>query len=145
MRDYRKLRVWKESHQLALDVYRATGTLPKEERYGLGAQLRRAAASIPSNLAEGCGRDSQKEFAHFLQVAIGSANELEYQILLARDLGMVDPGAYSLVTTRVEGVRQMLSGLRSRVRNTLPGDADRPFFAGSGERGAGSPRKGEGI
>jgi four helix bundle protein len=119
MRDYKKLRAWKEAYELALDVYRSTAAFPRDARYGITAQMRRASVSIPSNLAEGCGRESQKEMARFIVIAIGSANELEYQLLLGKDLEMLKQEPYGGLTGRVEGVREMLSGLLARVRKDM--------------------------
>ena len=89
MKDFRNLKVWEKSHQLALAVYKATSTFPRHELYGLTSQIRRACASIPANIAEGCGRSGDAELARFLQIAMGSASELEYHLLLARDLGFL--------------------------------------------------------
>jgi four helix bundle protein len=83
MRDFRKLEVWRKSHQLAVKVYKATNDFPKEERYGLKSQMRRAGASIPANIAEGCGHRSDSEFARYLQHAAASASELQYHLILA--------------------------------------------------------------
>ena len=85
MKDSRKLKVWEKSHQLVLALYTITASFPREETYGLTSQIRRAASSIPSNIAEGCGRDGDAELSRFCIIARGSASELEYQILLARD------------------------------------------------------------
>jgi four helix bundle protein len=82
MRDFRELKVWEKAHQLALEIYKATSTFPKEERYGLTSQMRRATVSIPADIAEGCCRKGDAEFARFLQIAMGSASELEYHICL---------------------------------------------------------------
>ena len=84
MRDFRKLDVWDRAHQLTLDVYRATGSFPSNERFGLTTQMRRCAISIPSNIAEGAGRESRPDYARFLGVAIGSAHELDYQLSFRR-------------------------------------------------------------
>jgi four helix bundle protein len=92
--DFRKLQVWHRAHKLTLDVYRATSAFPKEELYGLTNQLRRASASIGANIAEGCGRNTDAELARYLGIAVGSANELDYHLLLARDLGYLQPAAY---------------------------------------------------
>jgi four helix bundle protein len=89
MKNFRELKVWGKSHQLTLAVYKATTTFPREEEYGLTSQLRRACASVPANIAEGCGRGSEADFARFLQIAMGSASELEYHLLLARDLNLL--------------------------------------------------------
>ncbi len=88
MRDFRQLMVWEKSHQLTLEIYQATGAFPREELYGLTSQIRRAAASIPANIAEGCGKDTETELARYMQISMGSASELEYHLLLAHDLGL---------------------------------------------------------
>lgn len=87
-RDFRKPKVWEKSHQLALGVYKATVGFPKTELYGLTRQIRRCGASIPANIAEGCGRDGDAELARFLRLSMGSASELEYHLLLAHDLAL---------------------------------------------------------
>lgn len=84
MKDFKKLIVWKKAHEMTLNIYRTTKSFPKDEVYGLTSQLRRAASSIPANIAEGCGRNSDAELARFLQIAAGSASEVEYHLLLAR-------------------------------------------------------------
>jgi four helix bundle protein len=86
LRDFRELKVWGKANQLTLSVYKATQIFPKEELYGLTSQMRRSCASIPANIAEGCGRTGEAELARFLQIAMGSASELEYYLLLAYDL-----------------------------------------------------------
>jgi four helix bundle protein len=86
MKDFRQLKVWAKSHELALSIYRVTNDFPREERYGLTSQIRRSTTSIPTNIAEGCGRNTDADFARFLQMAMGSANETEYQLLLSHDL-----------------------------------------------------------
>jgi len=83
MKDFRELKVWEKAHQLTLEVYKATTIFPKDELYGLTSQIRRACASIPANIAEGCGRRGDAEFARFLGIAMGSASELDYHLLLA--------------------------------------------------------------
>ena len=85
MKDFRQLKVWEKAHHLALEVYKTTATFPKEEIYGLTSQLRRASVSIPTNIAEGCGRNTNADFARFLQIAMGSASETEYELILAHD------------------------------------------------------------
>lgn len=85
MGDYQKLEVWKAAHRLTLGIYRGTAAFPASERFGITSQLRRAAASIAANIAEGCGRNSDNELARFLRISLGSANEVEYFLLLARD------------------------------------------------------------
>ena len=127
MQDFRKLAVWQRSHQLALDVYARTASFPKEELYGLTSQLRRASTSVPANIAEGCGRGGGADLARFLQIAMGSASELEYHLLLARDLKMLPAEHYAALQDGVVEVKRMLSGLIGRVRgkNGRPAVADR--------------------
>ena len=99
MKDFRNLKVWEKSHQLALAAYRVTASFPREEVFGLASQIRRAASSIPTNIAEGCGRSGDAELARFCVIARGSASELEYQLLLARDLKLLQPNDYDAVAT----------------------------------------------
>lgn len=126
MNDYRQLRVWQQAHQLTLDVYAATRKFPKEEMYALGNQMRRASYSIPSNLAEGCVHTSPTEFARYVQIATGSASELDYQLLLAADLGYVDEHTLAALRTRLTSVRKMLSVLRQRLRPAPSSKAAKP-------------------
>ncbi len=109
MRDFRKLTVWQKAHDLALEVYRDTKGFPADERFGLTVQLRRAAVSIASNIAEGCGRGSDKDFARFLGIAAGSASEVDYQILLARDLGYLTKENYNRLNSHVNEVKRILN------------------------------------
>ena len=111
MQDFKKLKVWHKAHAFVLDVYRGTKAFPPSERYGLTAQLRRSAASIPCNLAEGCGRHSTGSFASFVQIAAGSACEAEYQILLARDIGLLTSETYDELTQQVSQLQRMLASL----------------------------------
>ncbi len=116
MRDFHKLNVWHKSHQLTLDIYAATRQFPKDELYGLTSQSRRSAASIPANIAEGCGRDGDGDFARFLQIALGSASELEYHLLLACDLHLLDSQTHQRLTANVREVKQMLTSFIQKVR-----------------------------
>ena len=109
MRDFRELKVWQKAHRFTLDIYRATQGFPKEERFGLTIQLRRAATSIASNIAEGCGRHGEKELARFLAIAAGSASEAEYQLLLARDLDYLATNRHSGLDESVNEVKKMLN------------------------------------
>jgi four helix bundle protein len=97
-------------------VYKYTEAFPAAELYGITTQMRRAAASIPANIAEGCGRSSNADMARFLHIAFGSANELEYFLLLARDLGFLETGPHDTLLADIEEVKRMLSSLISRVR-----------------------------
>jgi four helix bundle protein len=110
MRDFRELKVWNKAHQLTLDVYRATKSFPREELYNLTNQIRRAAVSIGANIAEGAGKNSRAEFSRFLQIATGSASELEYHLLLSRDLGYLGPEVYQQLSDDVVETKKMLSG-----------------------------------
>jgi four helix bundle protein len=111
MKDFRQLKVWEKSHALALAVYRATATFPREELYALTSHLRRAASSIPSNIAEGCGRYGDAEFARFCALAAGSASELEYQLLLALDLKLLDRHRYEDLSGQVVEIQRLLTVL----------------------------------
>ena len=115
MRNFNTLKVWQKAHELVLDVYRHTQCFPSEERFGLTAQLRRSAASIPANIAEGCGRHTDREFAHFLNIAAGSASETEYHLLLALDLGFLEQAPHAALTGLVREIRKMLAAFRSRL------------------------------
>jgi four helix bundle protein len=122
MRDFRRLQVWERAHALALAVYRVTRAFPKEEVYGLTSQVRRAAISVPTNIAEGCGRESAIEFARFLEIGMGSAKELEYQLLLAWYLGYVAQDEYGQLNDETTQVQRML---HSYIRQ-LRGKAGKP-------------------
>lgn len=116
MKDFRELKVWQKAHELTLAVYEATASFPREERYGLTSQLRRASSSIGANLAEGCGRNGDAELARFCSIAMGSASELEYHLLLARDLALLPPEAYNDVAERTTEVKRMLAGLLQKLK-----------------------------
>jgi four helix bundle protein len=109
MRDLRGLKVWQRAHQVTLEIYKVSAGFPKREWYGLTSQVRRASASIAANIAEGCGRSGNAEFARFLHIAMGSASELEYHILLARDLHMLDQTNFDHLTGLVVEVKRMLA------------------------------------
>ncbi|MEX2155520.1 MAG: four helix bundle protein [Gemmatimonadales bacterium] len=111
MQPFRQLVVWQKAHQLTLALYKTTGSFPTNERYGLTSQIRRAAASIGANLAEGCGRKTRRDFARFAYMALGSASELEYHLLLAADLDILTADCYSHMDKAVTQVKRMLSGL----------------------------------
>lgn len=115
VKDFRTLKVWQKAHELTLGVYGSTRGFPREELYGLVRQLRRAAASVPSNIAEGCGRGSDTDFARCLRIAMGSASEVEYQLLLARDLQMLATSDYERLHAQSTEVKRMLVGLISRL------------------------------
>ena len=115
MKDFRDLQVWHKAHQLTLAVYRLTTTFPRDERYGLTTQLRRSSSSIAANLAEGCGRNGDAELARFCAVAMGSASELEYHLLLARDLQLLNAVDYTMLADQTTEVKRMLTGLQQKL------------------------------
>ena len=108
MKDFRKLQVWEKAHHLTLAIYQLTATFPSAETYGLTSQMRRAASSIPSNIAEGCGRSGDAELSRFCTIA-GSASELEYQILLSRDLNLMQADNYERLTQQTVEIKRMLT------------------------------------
>lgn len=115
VKDFHELIVWQKAHQLTLAVYQITATFPREELYGLTSQLRRACSSIAANLAEGCGRNGDAEFARFCGIAMGSASELEYHLLLARDLKLIQPADYEKLAPRATELKRMLTGLMQKL------------------------------
>ncbi len=116
MQDFKNLKVWQKAHLLTVDVFRATSAFPREELYGLTSQMRRASISIPSNIAEGCGRGGRIELGHFLRIALGSASELEYQLILAAELGFLISDDFVKLSAQVDEVKRMLSGLIRKTR-----------------------------
>ena len=139
MKDFRQLKVWEKAHLLALAVYPITARFPREETYGLTAQIRRAACSIPSNIAEGCGGDGDAELARFCVIARGSATELEYQLLLARDLKLLQPDDYERGPRRVRFASRVWVGSRrdgnvgayAELHVRCGNDPRTPFVGGS--------------
>ena len=115
MKDFRQLVVWQKAHQLTLAIYQLTTAFPREEVYGLTAQMRGAARSIPTNLAEGCGRDGDAELARFCGIAKGSASELEYHLLLAHDLKLILPKDYGRLTEQTTEIKRMLMALIQKL------------------------------
>ncbi len=117
MRDFRQIKVWAKAHVLVLEIYKATAGFPREEIYGLTSQLRRSAASIPANIAEGFGRGGNAELARFLQIGMDSACEVEYHILLAKDLNLLPINIYEALNEHVIEVKRMLASLLVKVRS----------------------------
>ena len=115
MKDFRELKVWERAHQLTLDVYKTTSRFPREEVYGLTSQMRRCCASIGANIAEGCGKRGNNEFQRFLQIASGSASEMDYHLLLARDLSFLDHDGYTRLEGQLSILRRMLTSLLQKV------------------------------
>jgi four helix bundle protein len=119
MRPHERLEVWNRAMDLVVTIYQATEAFPKEERFGLTSQIRRAAVSIPANIAEGAARDSQKEFAHFLSNAQGSASELETEVLIAKRLGYLAETTYETMRFEIDGVGRMIIGLSRSVKRRV--------------------------
>jgi four helix bundle protein len=117
MKDYRDLKVWERAHAVTLEIYRVTMRFPREELYGLTSRMRRCSASIGANIAEGCGKRSNAEFQRFLQIASGSASELDYHLLLARDLKLLIDTDYDRVVRELSVMRRMLTALLQKVDN----------------------------
>jgi four helix bundle protein len=111
MKDFRDLRVWQRAHQVTLNIYRCTRDFPREETYGMVSQLRRCSSCVADNIAEGCGRSGNAEFGRFLTMAMGSASELEYFLLLARDLHYLSREKHQAVAQEVGEMRRMLNRL----------------------------------
>jgi four helix bundle protein len=116
VKDFHKLKVWEKAHNLTLNVYTLTQGFPKEELFGLTSQMRRSSASIPTNIAEGCGRNSKAEIIHFFNVATGSSSELEYQLILAHDLHYLEDKAFLDLSGEVGEVRRMLYGFVQKLK-----------------------------
>ena len=115
IRDFKKLNVWEKVHHFTLRVYRITKNFPSDERFGLTVQLRRAAASVPTNIAEGCGRNSERELARFMSIAAGSASEVEYQLLLASALSYIQNEIYRELNQQVNEVKRMLNSFIQKL------------------------------
>lgn len=116
MKDFKELRVWAKAHELTVSIYIATRAFPKDEMYGLTSQVRRSAASIGANIAEGCGRHSDGEMTRFLQIARGSASETEYHLLLAKDLGLLSESDFRKTEQKLVEVQRMLTALVQKVQ-----------------------------
>jgi len=119
MQDFRKLHVWTDSHKLVLVIYDISKRLPVEERYALSSQCRRSAASIPTNIAEGCGTFTEKEHARYFQIAFGSACELQYQLILMKDLGYISAKEFQDLEGQVVSIKKRLASLLRTVRKSI--------------------------
>ncbi len=120
MKDFRTLKVWEKAHALILEVYKLTAKFPVDERFGLTIQMRRSGSSIPTHIAEGCGTDNDQDFARLLQMAMRSACELEYQLLLSRDLTFTPTDLYAELEPKVIEVKKMLSVFIQKLRSGNP-------------------------
>jgi four helix bundle protein len=119
IKKFQDLLVWQKAHELVLEIYKQTTTFPQQEQFGIIQQLRRAAYSVPSNIAEGCERSSTKELIHFINIAKGSLGEVEYFILLSKDLGYLNSELYLALEMRCREVGKMLNGMINSLRNRL--------------------------
>ncbi len=117
MKDYKKLIVWQKAHQNVLEVYRLTKDFPKEEQFGLTSQLRRSILSVANNIVEGCGKYTDKDFANFLQQALGSCQESEYLLMLSSELGYLKKTQFDSTSQQVGEVKAMLISLIKKIRN----------------------------
>ena len=117
MKDFRDLIVWEKSHRLTLEIYRVTERFPKHEQYGLTSQIRRCSASMGANIAEGCGKRSNNEFQRYLQIASGSASELDYHLLLSRDLSFLQEAEYQALKASLTEIRKMLTSLLRKIES----------------------------
>jgi len=115
-RDFQKLQVWERSHQLTLEIYRTTRQYPREELFGLTSQMRRAAAAIPTNIAEGCGRSTQRDLARFMDIAHGSSSELSYQAMLSRDLDFLPSEPADDLLNELDQIGRMLNAYTAQLR-----------------------------
>ncbi len=115
MKDFRQLKVWEKSHQLTLSIYQVTKSYPKDELFGLTSQTKRACSSIPANIAEGCGKRTNADFARYLQISFGSACELEYHLLLAHDLKIINSNNYRKLENILVEVKKMLASLIKKL------------------------------
>jgi len=116
MRNFQELTIWAKSHSLTLKIYSATQTFPKEEMFGLVSQMRRSSSSIPTNIAEGCGRNSNPDFKRFLVIATSSSSELEYQLILSKDLNYLSEPAFKELTNELIEIRKMIYSFIKNVK-----------------------------
>ncbi|MBC8149140.1 four helix bundle protein [Akkermansiaceae bacterium] len=115
MKDFRKLQVWQKAHAFVLELYEVSQSFPAQESYGITSQIRRAAVSIPSNIAEGCGREGDPELRRFLVIALGSASETEYQLQLCKDLGFLVESKYHPLNNQLIELKKMLSAFIQKL------------------------------
>jgi four helix bundle protein len=118
MRDFKKYEIWQLNHSFTLEIYKMTSTFPKEELYSLTSQIRRASSSIPTNISEGCGRNSDKEFNQFLNIALGSACETEYLLILSKDLQYLNNEVFVNLEKEVNSIKSKIYNLKKALSNT---------------------------
>ena len=119
MQDFRKLQVWEKSHELTLKVYQVTKKFPKEELFGLTSQIRRSTSSIPTNISEGCVKSSQKEFSRYLYIALGSASETEYLILLCFELNYLSEKEYQELMIEIQKIKKMIITFILKIKTSF--------------------------
>ena len=119
MRDFKTLDIWKRGIELTKQVYILSRSFPSEERYGLQSQIRRAVSSIPINIAEGCGRDSLKDFSHFIHIAEGSASEVECEIIIAVELGIITQDQAKPIIDEICQIRKMMNSYKIKIQDTI--------------------------
>ena len=117
MQDFKKIDVWKRSFSFSIEIYKCTSTFPNDEKFGLVSQIRRAAISIPTNIAEGAGRVSRKDFANFLQIAMGSASEVDCELLIAKEIGFIENNVFTRLYNELTEIRKMLVSYRLSILN----------------------------
>jgi four helix bundle protein len=134
LRNYEDLEVWQRAHQLTISIYRITDSFPRSEMFGLTSQIRRASSSIGSNLAEGCGRWGDAEMARYVQIAMGSASELQNHLRLAKDLGFLGPQDHVAILHDLSSVRQMLTAFLQKLRGVGVGKKPAPVSLANSEK-----------
>jgi len=117
MSDYKKLKVWETAHKFTIDIYKTTKGFPEDEKYGLISQIRRSVSSIPTNIVEGCGQLGNGNLIRFLGIARGSAFEVEYQLLLSKDLGYININEFSVLNERIKSIIRMINNLIKSLKN----------------------------
>ena len=116
MQDFRRISVWEKGHAFTLKIYKLSQSFPKEETYGLTSQLRRASTSIPTNIAEGCVKNTNPEYSRFLYISLGSASEVEYLLMLCKDLELIDENKYKMLSEEIQEIKKMLTALIKKVK-----------------------------
>lgn len=119
MVDYKNYKVWQKSHELVLDIYQITSTFPKSEQFNLVSQINRASLSVPTNIVEGCGRETQKELIRFLYISSGSAHELEYLILVSSELNFISTEDSKTLLKKIDEIKKMLFSLIKTIKKSL--------------------------
>jgi len=119
MVDYKNYKVWQKSHELVIDIYQITSTFPKSEQFNLVSQINRASLSVPTNIVEGCGRETQKELIRFLYISSGSAHELEYLILVSSELKFISKKDSKALLKKIDEIKKMLFSLIKTIKKSL--------------------------